>query len=46
MPFDSARIEVGPAVLDLENGNKFLQMADNIISQITAPAIYKVDVNF
>lgn len=46
VPFDSARIEVGEGALDEKNGNKYCQMAENIISQIKASAIYKVDVAF
>lgn len=46
VPFDSARLEVATSVLEQKYGEIIVEMSENIIGRIKAPAIYKVDVNF
>lgn len=45
-PFESARIEVGPKAIDDSKGRIYIEMANNILSRVTAEKIHRIDVNF
>ena len=45
--FDSARIEVSTRVnKNLEKANMYLEMARNIVSQLSTAVLYRININF
>lgn len=44
--FDSARIEVSTRVHKSAKANLYLEMARNIVGQLTTPALYRININF
>jgi hypothetical protein len=45
-PFDSARIQICKRAMEDPQGKVYVQMAKNILSNVTAKCIYRIDVNF
>lgn len=46
-PFDSARIQIcSDAAKDIVKGNAYIQMVNNLLSNIPLEVLYRLDVNF
>eukprot|EP00347_Sterkiella_histriomuscorum_P005091 403357933 len=46
-PFDSARIQIcSDAAKDISKGNVYIQMVNNLMKDVSAEVLYRIDVNF
>lgn len=46
-PFDSARIQIcQDAAKDVNKGNTYIKMANNLLSKLPVDVLYRLDVNF
>ena len=46
-PFDSARIQIcSDAAKDIQKGNTYIQMVNNLLGGVKLPVLYRLDVNF
>lgn len=46
MPFDSARIQICREALKEHKGNQYIQMSWNLLSEVKAKIVFRVDVDF